>query len=36
MDEEEKNKSLSDSEMTGTTDEAVNVLGVQTGVLNNT
>lgn len=35
MDEEEKNKSLSDSEMTGTTDEAVNVLGVQTGVLNN-
>lgn len=35
MDEEEKNKSLSESEMTGTTDEAVNVLGVQTGVLNN-
>lgn len=35
MDEEEKNKSLSESEMTGTTDEAVNVLGVQTGILNN-
>lgn len=35
MDEEEMKKSLSDSEMTGTTDEAVNVLGVQTGVLNN-
>lgn len=35
MDEEEKNKSLSESEMTGTTDEAVNVLGMQTGVLNN-
>lgn len=33
MDGEVKNKVLSESEMTGTTD--VNVLGVQTGVLNN-
>ena len=35
MDEEEKNKSLSESEITGTTDEAVNILGTQTGVLSN-
>ena len=32
---EEKNKSLSESEITGTTDEAVNILGTQTGVLSN-